>query len=66
MARELAVRRKRSRESDFEAEFEASELLTLGISYEQQARFAGGAYSPFLKKVDRFSTRTMPASLRQR
>jgi len=66
MARELAVRRKRSRESDFEAEFEASELLTLGISYEQQARFAGGAYSPFLKKVDRFSTRTLPASLRQR
>jgi ParB family chromosome partitioning protein len=66
MARELAVRHKRAREIDFEAEFEAPELLTLGIIYAQQARFAGGAYGPFLKKVDRFSTRTLPASLRQR
>ena len=66
MARELAVRRRRARESDFEAEFEAAELLTLGIVYEQQAGFAGGAYSPFLKKVDRFSTRTLAVSLRQR
>lgn len=66
MARELAVRRKRASELEFEAEFEAPELLTLGIVYEQQARFAGGAYSPFLKKVDRFSNRTLPVSLRQR
>jgi ParB family chromosome partitioning protein len=66
MARELARRHKRARESDFSAEFEAPELLTLGIVYEQESRFAGGAYSPFLKKVDRFSDRTLPASLRER
>jgi ParB family chromosome partitioning protein len=66
MARELAVRSKRARESDFAAEFESAELLTLGLVYEQQGRFAGGAYSPFLKKVDRFSDRTLPASLRER
>jgi ParB family chromosome partitioning protein len=66
MARELARRRKRARESDFSAEFEAPELLTLGIVYEQESRFAGGAYSPFLKKVDRFSDRTLAASLRDR
>jgi ParB family chromosome partitioning protein len=66
MARELARRNKRSRESDYTAEFEAPELLTLGIIYEQDGRFAGGAYSPFLKKVDQWSTKTLPASLRER
>ncbi|KPK40334.1 MAG: hypothetical protein AMJ69_02565 [Gammaproteobacteria bacterium SG8_47] len=66
MARNLAERKPRSKEIAYEAEFEAAELLTLGIVYEQQARFAGGAYSPFLKKLDRFSDRTLPVSLRQR
>jgi len=41
-------------------------LLTLGIVYEKSSRFAGGAYSSFLKKVDRFSERTLAASLRER
>lgn len=66
MARNLAERRPRAKESDYRAEFEAAELLTLGIVYEQQTRFAGGAYSPFLKKLDRFGDRTLPVSLRQR
>jgi len=66
MARALAVRKKRATEDSFADEFEAPELLTLGIIYEEQGRFAGGAYSPFLKKVDRFSTRTLPVSLRER
>jgi ParB family chromosome partitioning protein len=66
MARNIAARKPRSRESDYQAEFEAAELLTLGIVYEQQPRFAGGAYSPFLKKLDRFSDKTLPAGLRQR
>lgn len=66
MARELATRRKRARESDFSAEFEAPELLTLGLVYEESGRFAGGAYSPLLRKVDRFSDRTLSVSLRER
>jgi ParB family chromosome partitioning protein len=66
MAEELAVRRKRARESDFSAEFEAPELLTLGLVYQESGRFAGGAYSPFLRKVDRFSDRTLAASLKER
>jgi ParB family chromosome partitioning protein len=66
MARNLAKRRGREREDQFRAEFEAAELLTLGIVYDQSPRFAGGAYSAFLKKVDRFSERTLVASLRQR
>jgi ParB family chromosome partitioning protein len=66
MARNLARRRGEEREGAFAAEFEAPELLTLGIVYEKSARFAGGAYSAFLKKVDRFSDRTLGVSLRQR
>ncbi len=66
MARNLAARKPRAKEAEFAAEFEAPELLTLGIVYETNSRFAGGAYSPFLKKVDRFSERTLSFSLRRR
>jgi ParB family chromosome partitioning protein len=66
MARSLAAREGQARESQFSAEFEAPELLTLGIVYEESSRFAGGAYSAFLKKVDRFSDRALPATLRER
>lgn len=66
MARELVRRQPRVKESVFMAEFEAPELLTLGIIYERNGRFAGGAYSPFLKKVERFSDRTLTVSLRDR
>jgi ParB family chromosome partitioning protein len=41
-------------------------VLTLGIVYEKAPRFAGGAYSSFLRKVDRFSERTLATSLRER
>jgi len=66
MARALAARKPRAKESDYTAEFEAPELLTIGVCYEEQGRFAGGAYSPFLKKVDRFSDRTLAKSLSER
>ncbi len=66
MARSLAKRHSTSQESQYTAEFESAELLTLGIVYEKSSRFAGGAYSSFLKKVDRFSERTLAASLRER
>ncbi len=66
MARNLAQRHPRRKESDYLAEFEAPEYLTLGVIYEEHSRFAGGAYSAFLKKVDRFNDRTLPVSLRQR
>ncbi len=66
MARELARRNKRAKESDFGVEFEAPELLTLGIIYEEDGRFAGGAYSPLLKKVEQWSPKSLPVSLRER
>ncbi|HTC16366.1 MAG TPA: ParB/RepB/Spo0J family partition protein [Steroidobacteraceae bacterium] len=66
MAHSLAKRRGREPENTFAAEFEAAELITLGMVYAKSPRFAGGAYSAFLKKVDRFSERSLSASLAQR
>jgi ParB family transcriptional regulator, chromosome partitioning protein len=66
MARNLAKRESNGRETHYQDQFEAPELLTLGVLYERNPRFAGGAYSSFLRKIDRFSDRTLTASLRER
>jgi ParB family chromosome partitioning protein len=67
MAREIASRDPKARESDYAAEFESPALVTLGILYEEVKRFSGGAYHPMLRKVERFDpARTLRASLRQR
>lgn len=66
MAQSLAESKPRARESDYIEQFEAAEFLTLGLIYQQNKRFAGGAYGSFLKKVDRFSDRTLRVSLRER
>ncbi len=66
MARALAKRERGGREIDHEEEFESPALLTLGLVYEQEGRFAGGAYHPLLRRVDRFSSATLAKSLRQR
>ena len=66
MARNLAKREPTRTEASLAAEFEAAELLTLGLVYEQNLRFGGGAYSPVLKKVDRLTARPLPAALRER
>ena len=66
MARNLAKREPTRTEASFAEQFEAAQLLTLGLVYEADLRFGGGAYSPMLKKVDRFTTRSLPAALRER
>jgi ParB family transcriptional regulator, chromosome partitioning protein len=66
MAQSLAKREADTKESQFANEFESPELLTLGLIYEHTSRFAGGAYSGFLKKVDRFSDKPLATSLRER
>lgn len=66
MAKDLAKRQPTAKETQYASQFEAAELLTLGLIYQKTPRFAGGAYSSFLKKVDRFSPRTLAVSLRER
>jgi ParB family chromosome partitioning protein len=66
MARALATRDARAKESAYTAQLEAPELLTLGIVYEREGRFAGGAYGSLLRKVDRFTDDALAKSLSQR
>jgi ParB family chromosome partitioning protein len=66
MARALAARDAKARESAFTAQLEAPELLTLGIVYEREGRFAGGAYGSLLRRVDRFTDDALAKSLTQR
>ncbi len=66
MARALARREAEASERDYTAQLEAPELLTLGIVYEKEGRFAGGAYAPCLRKLDRFSAKPLAKSLPER
>jgi len=66
MARSLVKKQGDTKEADLAAEFEAPELITLGAVYEKNPRFAGGAYSAFLKKVDRFSEKPLSKTLSER
>ncbi|MFQ6022872.1 MAG: ParB N-terminal domain-containing protein [Acidiferrobacterales bacterium] len=54
------------REKDLTLEFDEPAFLTLGLSYEQRGRFAGGAYHPLLKRCDRFLNKLLPAALEER
>jgi len=66
MAQALAKREPRATETDYTAQLEAPELLTLGLVYEKEGRFAGGAYASCLRKVDRFATKPLAKSLSDR
>jgi ParB family chromosome partitioning protein len=50
-------------EREFEAEFEEPALLTLGFCYMENGRFAGGAYHPVLKRIDKFLGASLPKAL---
>jgi ParB family chromosome partitioning protein len=64
MYRGLAEAEPRKGESDYAFQFEAPHLVTLGLLYEQNRRFAGGAFAPILRRVDKFLegsfARTLP------
>jgi ParB family chromosome partitioning protein len=66
MAQALAVAKPRAREAEFANEFELASYLTLGLCYQVEARFAGGAYLSFLRKTDRYSDKSLVVSLRER
>jgi ParB family chromosome partitioning protein len=54
MYRGLEQERPKEGEEDYVFQFEAPHLITLGVVYEKNRRFAGGAFAPLLKRVDRF------------
>jgi ParB family chromosome partitioning protein len=53
-------------EKEFESEFEEPALLTLGLCYQENGRFAGGAYHPVLKRIEKFLGSALPKALEVR
>jgi ParB family chromosome partitioning protein len=66
MYRSLAETQPRQGEEDYTFQFEAPHLITLGLLYETNKRFAGGAYAPILRRVDTFLSGTFAKTLPQR
>ena len=64
MYRALAAEAPDSGEEDYGFQFEAPHYITLGLLYEENKRFAGGAFAPILRRVDKFLhgnfARTLP------
>jgi ParB family chromosome partitioning protein len=66
MYRSLAESQPRRGEADYAFQFEAPHLVTLGLLYDANKRFAGGAYAPILRRVDAFLPGTFAKALPQR
>ncbi len=63
---ELARERPDAREEECALEFEEPQLCTLGFAYAERGRLSGGAYQPFLKKVDFFLKAPLAQAMRER
>ncbi len=55
-----------STEEDWAFQFESAHLVTLGLLYEQNKRFAGGAFAPILRRVDKFLKTSLRRGLEER
>ncbi len=66
MYRGLLEEQPKSGEEDFAFQFEAPHFITLGLLYEENKRFAGGAFAPILKRVDKFLKGKLPDTLDER
>jgi ParB family transcriptional regulator, chromosome partitioning protein len=53
-------------EREYEIEFEEPALLTLGLCYQENGRFAGGAYHPVLRRAEKWSGEALPKALETR
>lgn len=51
------------KETDLVLEFEQPALITLGLCYEQNGRFSGGAYMPVVSRCEAFEPKSLAATL---
>jgi ParB family chromosome partitioning protein len=63
MYRGLLEEEPKKGEQDYAFQFEAAHHVTLGLLYEANKRFAGGAFAPILRRVDSFLPGTFPKAL---
>ena len=66
MYRGLVADEPESSEEDYAFQFEAPHFITLGLLYEKNKRFAGGAFAPILRRVDKFLKGRFPKTLEER
>ena len=66
MYRGLAAEQPASIEEDWAFQFESAHFITLGLLYEGNKRFAGGAFAPILRRVDKFLKGTLARGLTAR
>ena len=66
MYRGLLKEERRYSEEDCAFQFESPHFITLGLLYEKNARFAGGAFAPILRRVDKFLKGTLPKAIEER
>jgi ParB family chromosome partitioning protein len=66
MYRGLLEQEPKRGEEDYAFQFEAPHFATLGLLYEENKRFAGGAFAPILKRVDRFLKGRLPDTFKER
>ncbi|MBL9216477.1 MAG: ParB N-terminal domain-containing protein [Opitutaceae bacterium] len=63
--RNLLEDRATKPERDFAYYFEEASLITLGLCYERNARFSGGVYNSFVRRLSSFSGDPLAQSLRE-
>jgi ParB family transcriptional regulator, chromosome partitioning protein len=66
MYRGLVTEEPDAGEEDYAFQFESPHFVTLGLLYEQNKRFAGGAFAPMLRRVDKFLKGKFPKTLEDR
>jgi len=66
MYRGLREEQPRAVEEDFAFQFESPHFITLGLLYEGRPRFAGGAFAPILRRVDKFLKSPLPKAYGER
>ena len=63
MARAIAADGRGRSEADVAFELETASLVTIGVCYEKNGRFSGGAYNSVVSKCETFSDKPMSVSL---
>ena len=66
MYRGLAEEQPKTSEEEWSFQFESPHFATLGVLYEENRRFAGGAFAPILKRVDKFLKGRLADALSER
>jgi ParB family chromosome partitioning protein len=66
MYRALVEQQPSDTEEEWAFQFESPHFITLGLLYEQNKRFAGGAFAPILRRVDKFLKGPLRKGLEER